>query len=40
MNLSTAVVSEKSGDIPLPDDEVPLEAVLVEMMWKIAHLEK
>ena len=28
--LQLAVVSEKSGDIPLPDDEVPLEAVLVE----------
>ena len=28
--LQLAVVSEKSGDIPLPDDEMPLEAVLVE----------
>ena len=28
--LQLAVVSEKSGDIPLPDDEAPLEAVLVE----------
>ena len=28
--LQLAVVSEKSGDIPLPDDGEPLEAVLVE----------
>ena len=28
--LQLAVVSEKSGDIPLPDDGQPLEAVLVE----------
>ena len=28
--LQLAVVSEKSGDIPLPDEGQPLEAVLVE----------
>jgi len=28
--LQLAVISEKSGDIPLPDDGQPLEALLVE----------